>query len=614
MRVFDLISMGRTIVDVYGDQVGCGLEETSSFSKYVGGCPANVAIGTARLGLRVAHITRVGDDHHGRFLRDQLLREGIDVSHVKTDPEHLTGVAFLGIRDQDTFPLLHYRDNCADMAISAKDYNREFIGSATALLVTGSHLTTVNAAANIDSAIAFAKASGTRVIFDIDYRPVFWRLVAKDAGESRYVSSEVATSWTQHVLPYADLIVGTEEEIRVAGGNADTRKALESIRRLSRAPIVMKRGPQGCVVFDEAIPEDLDKGILGPGFPVEIFNIVGAGDGFLSGFLSGWLLDASWQECCRRGNACGALVVSRHGCSPASPTAKELAWYLENATDQTTLHDHPVLEIVHRATTRRARRLPVLLIDCENPSIASLSRSRFASIAAEVVLRKKNSRVATGIFVSGGESRDALFTVGSATDWVVRAIEITGCEPLSFLGGKPAAVLLRNWPQSQIVKCVVPAVVDASSDLQNERLRELQYAVEMWGHELMLVPELGAAPTGLQLSGRIREIQALGIRPDWWGIQATVGASAWAGLQAAVEGSNPMCRGVLMVDGAEGEIVSAYRDATRHCPLLQGIVAGKSIYAKPSMDWDTGRSDDATLGRNIEAGIDRLIAAWPRRE
>jgi 5-dehydro-2-deoxygluconokinase len=334
MRTFDLISMGRTIVDVYGNQVGCGLEETSSFSKYVGGCPANVAIGAARLGLRVAHITRVGDDHHGRFLRDQLSREGIDVSHIKTDTERLTGVVFLGIRDQDTFPLLHYRDDCADMAISAEDYSREFVCSATALLVTGSHITTEKAAANVDAAIAYAKASDTRVIFDIDYRPVFWRLVAKDAGESRYVSSGLATSATQHVLPSADLIVGTEEEIRIAGGDMDTREALENIRRLSAAPIVMKRGPLGCVVFDGAIPGDLDQGILGPGFPVEIFNIVGAGDGFLSGFLSGWLRDANWQECCRRGNACGAIVVSRHGCSPASPTDKELVWYLENATDQ----------------------------------------------------------------------------------------------------------------------------------------------------------------------------------------------------------------------------------------------------------------------------------------
>src|SRR6185312_2825631 len=152
MRTFDLISMGRTIVDVYGNQVGCGLEETSSFSRYVGGCPANIAIGTARLGLRVAHVTRVGDDHHGRFLREQLAREGVDVSHVRTDPARLTGVAFLGIRDQDTFPLLHYRDDCADMAINAKDYSPEFIGHATALLVSGSHLTTEDAAANLEAA------------------------------------------------------------------------------------------------------------------------------------------------------------------------------------------------------------------------------------------------------------------------------------------------------------------------------------------------------------------------------------------------------------------------------------------------------------------------------
>ena len=136
------------------------------------------------------------------------------------------------------------------MAISAEDYSpgvhRQRHGSSGHRLPSHDR----EAAANVDAAIAYAKASGTRVIFDIDYRPLFWRLVAKDAGESRYVSSDLATAATQHVLPYADLIVGTEEEIRIAGGDIDTRKALVSIRRLSAAPIVMKRGPQGCVVFD----------------------------------------------------------------------------------------------------------------------------------------------------------------------------------------------------------------------------------------------------------------------------------------------------------------------------------------------------------------------------
>ena len=618
MRAFDLISMGRTIVDVYGNQVGCGLEETSSFSKYVGGCPANIAIGTARLGLRVAHVTRVGDDHHGRFLRDQLSREGVDVSHVRMDPARLTGVAFLGIRDQDTFPLLHYRDNCADMAINSRDYSPEFIGRATALLVSGSHLTTADAAANLDVAISWAKAAGTRVIFDIDYRPLFWRLVAKDAGESRYVSSDLATNATQRVLPFADLIVGTEEEIRIAGGQADTRAALVRIRQLSAAPIVMKQGPQGCVVFDGPIPENLQDGIVGRGFPVQVFNIVGAGDGFLSGFLSGWLRDASWSECCRRGNACGALVVSRHGCSPASPTGEELSWFLENAADSTVLHDNRALESIHRATTRRARRQPALAIDCEPPSLglqsgaSEQSMSRLAAILADVTLRKQSKEIATGILVDGVGASEALFAIGSASDWVVRAINAPGCRPLTFLGGKPASVVLRSWPQSQIVKCSVPLATGVSSELQDERLRELQYAVEMWGHELMLVPELEARPSQSHLADRIRQIQAIGMQPDWWGIESTVETLAWGGLQSAIEVSNPMCRGVLMIDADGQNLVSAYRDASAVCPLLQGVVAGKSIYAQLLPDWEAGRSDDANLAKGISAGIDKLIADWPR--
>ena len=527
-------------------------------------------------------------------------------------------MAFLGIRDQETFPLLHYRDNCADMAISSEDYSPEFIGRATALLVSGSHLTTPEAAANVDGAITYAKAGGTRVIFDIDYRPLFWRLVAKDAGESRYVSSDLATAATQHVLPFADLIVGTEEEIRIAGGQVDTRMALARIRQLSAAPIVMKRGPQGCMVFDGPIPENLEDGIVGPGFPVEVFNIVGAGDGFLSGFLSGWLRDANWSECCRRGNACGALVVSRHGCSPASPTGKELSWYLENATDCTELHDNRALEGIHRATTRRARRQPVLVIDCEALALGlqsgagQQSTSRFASIAADVTLRNKSKEIAAGIMVDGAGASDALFAIGSASDWVVRAINTPACRPLTFLRGKPAGVLLRSWPQSQIVKCAVPLAADVPSGLQDERLRELQYAVEMWGHELMLVPELDAWPNKSHLADRIREIQAIGMRPDWWGIESTVETLAWGGLQSAIEASNPTCRGVLMVDADSRDLVSAYRDASAVCPLLQGIVAGKSVYGHLLLDWEAGRSDDARLARGISANIDKLIAGWPQ--
>src|SRR5471030_1234898 len=117
----DVITIGRVSVDLYGQQTGGRLEDMASFAKYIGGCPANIAVGTARLGLKSALLSRVGDEHMGRFVREQLVREGVDVSALKTDPARLTALVILWIRDQSTFPLIFYRENCADMALEIGD-------------------------------------------------------------------------------------------------------------------------------------------------------------------------------------------------------------------------------------------------------------------------------------------------------------------------------------------------------------------------------------------------------------------------------------------------------------------------------------------------------------
>jgi 5-dehydro-2-deoxygluconokinase len=134
-RTLDLTCLGRASVDLYGEQLGGRLEDMASFAKYIGGCPTNVSVGASRLGLKSALITRVGDEHMGRFIRESLIREGVDVSHVKTDPDRLTALVILGIRDRDTFPLIFYRTDCADMAIEAADFDAAFIASARALFV-----------------------------------------------------------------------------------------------------------------------------------------------------------------------------------------------------------------------------------------------------------------------------------------------------------------------------------------------------------------------------------------------------------------------------------------------------------------------------------------------
>ncbi|NMW23633.1 5-dehydro-2-deoxygluconokinase, partial [Rhodanobacter denitrificans] len=168
-RQYDLICLGRLAVDLYGQQPGARLEDATSFAKYLGGSSANVAFGTARLGLRTAMLSRVGDDHMGRFLCETLLREGCDVSQVRTDRQRLTALVLLGIKGRDTFPLIFYRENCADMALDAEDIDEAFIASSRALAITGTHFSTPVVHAASVKALDFARAHGVRTVLDIDY-------------------------------------------------------------------------------------------------------------------------------------------------------------------------------------------------------------------------------------------------------------------------------------------------------------------------------------------------------------------------------------------------------------------------------------------------------------
>ena len=161
------------------------------------------------------------------------------------------------------------------------------MASAAAIVVTGTHFAKENSAAAQRKAMRIARAAGRRVIFDIDYRPNLWGLAGHGAGEQRYIASGTVSAHLQAILPDCDLIVGTEEEVHIAGGTSDTLAALARIRDLSpSAAIVLKRGPMGCTVFTGPIPASLDEGISGPGFPVEVYNVLGAGDGFMSGLLA----------------------------------------------------------------------------------------------------------------------------------------------------------------------------------------------------------------------------------------------------------------------------------------------------------------------------------------
>jgi 5-dehydro-2-deoxygluconokinase len=273
----DLVAIGRCAIDLYGQQIGGRLEDMVSFAKYLGGSPANTVVGGARLGLKTALVTRVGADHMGRFLAEELAREGVDTRGVHSDPSRLTAMVMLGIRSADDFPMIFFREDCADMALDESDIDPALIASATTTLISGTHLSRPHSFAACMKAIWIAKDAGRRVAFDIDYRPVLWGLEARDMGENRYVESAETTDRLMQVVPHCDLVVGTEEEIMIMGGSSDLFTALRAIRSLCHGLIICKLGAQGCVAFPDVIPETLDGADLVGGFPVEVCNAVASG-------------------------------------------------------------------------------------------------------------------------------------------------------------------------------------------------------------------------------------------------------------------------------------------------------------------------------------------------
>ena len=629
-RPIDIVCMGRAAVDLYGEQIGGRLEDMRSFAKYLGGSPANTSVGIARLGLKPAMLTRVGDEHHGRFVRERLAAEGVDVSQVRTDPKRLTALVFLGIRDRETFPLLFYRDQCADMAIDLTDVDASFIASAGALLLSGTHLSQPATLAACRKAIECAKAAGTRIVLDIDYRPVLWGLTSPGLGEQRYVASAEVSAELQRIVADCDLIVGTEEEISIAGGEADALAALKRLRTLTAATLVMKRGPMGCVVFDGAIPATLDEGLTGPGFPVEVFNVLGAGDAFMAGFLRGWLRHEPLATCCRYANACGAIVVSRHGCAPAMPSWTELNHFLTHGSSSRWLREDTDLEHLHRTTTRLQQwpELVVLAFDHRSQFVelagtgaeAAQRIARFKQLMTQAARRAIESGAAgsarPGVILDDRFGADAFPDMTGTGWWVARPVELPGSRPLRLEAGDQPALALRAWPGEHVAKCLVAYHPDDAAELRVQQiltLTALQDACVASFHELLVeaIPPRQMDSDDTTLARALQQLYAAGIRPDWWKLPPAANANSWEAITGVIRRNDAHCRGVLLLglEASEEDLQKSFALAAPH-PICRGFAVGRSIFADAAAAWFGGTMSDDQVIADIAARYARLIAGW----
>jgi 5-dehydro-2-deoxygluconokinase len=622
----DVITMGRCSVDLYGQQIGSRLEDISSFAKSVGGSPSNIAIGSSRLGLKVGIITRVGDEQMGRFVREQFEREGVTTKGVVTDKQRLTALVLLAVENDKTFPLIFYRDNCADNAMNESDVDEDFILSARALLVTGTHFAKPNTDAAQRKAMRIAKKAGRKIIIDIDYRPNLWGLAGHAAGEERYIKSDKVSEHLQSILSDCDLIIGTEEEVHIAGGTEDTLAALRKIRSLSKGVIVLKRGPMGCVVYPDDIPSSLDQGIVGQGFPIEVYNVLGAGDAFMSGFIRGWLKDEPYETCATWANACGAFAVSRLLCSPEYLTWQELQYFLKRGSPHRALRKDENLNHVHWSTTRRKEWLSLLafaidhrkqLEDMADKLGADRTRiAPFKRLAIQAIAQVKGNRNGFGTLLDDTYGREAMFDAAKLGLWVGRPLEKPGSRPLEFEHTQDVGSRLIEWPVDHVIKCLAFYHPDDPAELKQQQLakyRQLYEAARKVGRELLI--EIIASkhgPVDRFTTARVmQEIYALGIKPDWWKLEPQADPKSWDEIGEVIDGNDPWCRGIVLLglEASEDELAKSFKTVAGK-PHVKGFAVGRTIFNEAAQKWLGGTINDNEAVAMMATRFGRLVDIW----
>lgn len=328
-RTYDSLHMGRSSIDLYANEVGSPFVDIKNFAAYVGGSPTNISVGARRLGLKTALLTGFGEDPVGDFLLHFLQHEGVETRYSPRKPGHRTSAVILGIEPPDKFPLVYYRDNCADNALTIDDVLAAPIADSRVFQFAGTNLSDEPSRSATIFAAELAQQAGTEVVLDIDFRSDQWH-------DPRSFGVAIRS-----VLRLVDIVIGTEDEINAAmltdasqmspthsqvsdtkvGGDVDA--AIAALLDLGPKALLQKLGAEGVRVHAKNEADQVEK-IDAPGFSVEVYNILGAGDAFGAGFLYGYVRGWGWYKSARLGNACGAIVVTQHGCANFMPTMPEV--------------------------------------------------------------------------------------------------------------------------------------------------------------------------------------------------------------------------------------------------------------------------------------------------
>jgi 5-dehydro-2-deoxygluconokinase len=317
-KTLDFVAIGRLCIDLNANEINRPMEETMTFTKYVGGSPANITIGMSRLGLSTAFIGKIANDQMGRFIAGYLERNNIATTNVVTDRTGaVTGLAFTEIKSPTDCSILMYRDNVADLLLEPEEVQEELIARSKVLLISGTALAASPSREAVFQALQYAKKHGAVIVFDLDYRPYTWK------------SPEETATYYNLAAEKCDIVLGTREEFDMMERFESNPERSDSVTAgkwfdYSARIVVIKHGKEGSIAYT---PDGV--GHRAKSFPAKVIKTFGAGDsyaaGFLYGVMQGWTLEASMEF----GSAAACIVISSHSCSDAMPTAAAVHDYIE---------------------------------------------------------------------------------------------------------------------------------------------------------------------------------------------------------------------------------------------------------------------------------------------
>ncbi|MFF2479400.1 5-dehydro-2-deoxygluconokinase [Paenibacillus sp. NPDC058071] len=317
-RKFDFTAIGRLCIDLNANEINRPMEQTMTFTKYVGGSPANIAIGMSRLGHKTAFIGKIADDQMGRFIKSYLENEGMDTSNVVTDKTGaVTGLAFTEIKSPSDCSILMYRDNVADLLLNSLEVNEELIANSKALLVSGTALAASPSREAVLLALDYARKHGTTVILDIDYRPYTWKSAEETAVYYNLAASK------------SDIIIGTREEFDSMErfehnpDHSDRFTASKWFDHFAKI-VIIKHGKGGSIAYTADGAEQRAKS-----YPAQVVKTFGAGDSYAAGFIHGLMSGLSIEKSMEFGSAAACIVISSHSCSDAMPSVQQVEEYIE---------------------------------------------------------------------------------------------------------------------------------------------------------------------------------------------------------------------------------------------------------------------------------------------